>query len=216
MLKELNNNYFRKPQLVFLLLVPLLLASCNLRHSPMIRKHLVLKDSVNNSDSQRYVNMYSIRVDRRDTTVDYNLDEYLFGKFYGNRASYYIIKDPPNKIYGQKIKSMTLFFLDGQLYKTEYALERNIAFELINNYHQFSIRGFNEYNRSIMESETVFFKNNKRWYLNGHLDNYDIQWRVGNERMILRVDESNKDEPYRYIVKSLKYDRLLYSIERTE
>ncbi len=204
------------PAIGFIALLFIVLNSCQTgpKHKLVISGNLL--DSVQVSDSVRPSRILSVKLDDKDTLERYDLDEHLFGRFFGNRASFYIIKNPNNRINGVKVKSMTLYYLDGSLFKTKYILDKNISEFLINNYPQFTLRGFDVGNRKILSNEKIFYRKKKKWYLNSTLDNYEIIWRLGRNEMKMRVNANDTIATYQYIVNNKNYDRILTSIENSE
>jgi hypothetical protein len=157
-----------------------------------------------------------VRLGGRDSVADYDLEDHLFGKFYGDRAGFYIIKNPSDKIFGHKVNSITLLYLDGRLYKTKYVVEDNIANDLINLYPRFYIRGFDEFNRRILKNEEIYYRGKSRWYLNDNLTNYDIRWKIGDNIMRLRINKNDPEESYQYIVKNQQSEKTFSVIEQQE
>lgn len=157
-----------------------------------------------------------VKLGQVDSASNYDLEDHLFGKFFGDRAGFYIINNPDNRIFGHKVLSITLYYLDGKLYKTKYVVNDNLVNDLINIYPRFHIRGFDETNREILKTKGIYYRMKKRWYLNDSLSNYDIQWKVGSNNMRLRINKDDKEEPYQYIIKNRHYEEALASIERHE
>jgi hypothetical protein len=145
-----------------------------------------------------------------------DLEENLFGKFYGERATFYIIPDPGTEMYDKPVRSITLYYLDGKHSKTKYVLEDNIVDDLINDYRKFNIRGIDEKNRQLLKTEKIYSRKHKRWALNARLDNYEIQWTLGNTRARMRVNENDSLTAYEYSVRDLDYEKRLARIEKEE
>ena len=77
--------------------------------------------------SEKNVSERFLRIDGTlDTLRQYELGKDLFGKFFQERAEFYIIEDPNKTIYNHPVKSITLYFLDGKLSKTKYELDADI------------------------------------------------------------------------------------------
>ncbi len=100
--------------------------------------------------------------------------ENLYGKFFYDRAKFYIIKNPKNRLHSSSIKSVTLVYLDDVLYKTKYSLSSNIVEELLKKYGVFNIVGYDFTNRDIISSEKVMSEENGIFVLNKKLDNYQL------------------------------------------
>ena len=200
----------------FLFFVFLSLTACKPGHKQSFAPEIIFPDSAVTVDSISGTKLLNLKPAENDSLSGDDLDENLFGKFYGDRAAFYIIKNPGYKIFGENIKSITLFYLDGNLFKTKYIMENNITDRLINKYPRFSFRGFDERNRELMGVEKIFYKEDKKWFLNKHLTNYDIHWLIGNYEMRMRVNERDSLETYIYIVKNKIYERTFSEIERSE
>ena len=192
------------------------LSGCNSGHKSVESAEMPSKDTLNLAGKTTPVTLVPVKLGQADSVSDYDLEDHLFGKFYGDRAGFYIIKNPENKIFGHKVNSITLYYLDGKLYKTKYVVDSNLVNDLINIYPQFHIRGFDKTNRYILKSEGIYYRKNKRWYLNDSLSNYDIKWKVGGNNMRLRINKNNEEEPYQYIVKNRNYEQALARIEDRE
>jgi len=54
------------------------------------------------------------------TSTQEDIEENLFGKFFCDRAEFYVIKNPQNEVYATRPESITLFYLDGELRQTKY------------------------------------------------------------------------------------------------
>ncbi len=117
-----------------------------------------------------------------------DIKENLYGKFLNDRAEFYTIKNPKNKIYSSKIKSITLVYLDKNLYKTKYFLASNIAPTLIKKYGELTIIGFDIKNRTIIDSLNKTALQKSTIALNKKIDNYQLYWKLDNLEMIYRVN----------------------------
>jgi len=138
----------------------------------------------------------------------------LFGKFFYDRAEFYVIDNPQNNIYTSSTKSITLFYLDGELCQTKYVLESNISSLLIKNFGNFSINGFNLKNRKIIEERQNIFREGESQLLNKDLDNYQLKWIFGNKEIIYRVNSASDDTKFEYVEKNKNYEQAFQAIER--
>lgn len=206
---------YRRLTLIFSLLF---LISCRQEQKDppgFIRGQEVIRASTDTVTSQT---MMPSEVGDSSWIEDLNdLEENLFGKFYGERATFYIIPDPGTEIYDKPVRTITLYYLDGKHSKTKYVLEGNIADDLINDYRKFNIRGFDEKNRQLLKTEKIYSRKKRRWILNARLDNYEIQWILGNNsRARMRVNVNDSLAPYEYSVRDLDYEKRLTRIEKEE
>lgn len=139
----------------------------------------------------------------------------LFGKFFFNRAEFYVIENPQNKIYSSHTESITLFYLDGELCQTKYLLENNIVSHLIKDLGNFNIKGFDIKNRDIISSGTSIIKiERKQLLIHKDLDNYQLKWSVGNKEIIYRVSTAQGYEKYEYTQKRKDYEQEYKAIEK--
>jgi hypothetical protein len=145
-----------------------------------------------------------LRIDgNSDTLRSYELGKNLFGKFYRERAEFYIIENPNKTIYNRPVKSITLYFLDGMLAKTKYELEDDISDDLIQSYGAFSIKGMDTLTRALFKREKILSTENKRKVLNKNLLNYELKWEFEAKYVYTRVDKSSPKKRFEYI-ESLK------------
>ena len=205
------------PILILFVVLPLtIISGCHSKKEKSIEAGNLPSDSAGYTPQVIPLKQVSDSIGEKDNTSDEDLDEHLFGKFYGDRAGFYIFDNPSNTILGHKVKSMTLFYLDGKLYKAKYIINDNLVNDLINMYPRFYIRGFDMKNREMLKDKMIYYRKNKKWYMNDSLSNYDIQWKVGGNEMQLRINENNPDRAYQYVVKSRDYDEALAVIQREE
>ena len=138
----------------------------------------------------------------------------LFGKFFYDRAEFYVIENPQNKIYTSATESITLFYLDGELCQTKYELESNISSYLIKDLGNFSIKGLNLKNRKIIEDGQTIFKEGKGIVLNKEFDNYQLKWTFGDKEIIYRVNSGDDYTKFEYLEKKKNYEEAFNAIER--
>lgn len=143
-----------------------------------------------------------------------NIKANLFGKFFYNRAEFYIIEKPQNKIYSTQTESITLFYLDGELCQTKYLLKNNIASFLLKDLGDFIIKGFDLKNRDIISSGQYIIRDGKKLSLNNSLDNYQLKWAFENKEIIYKVNTANNLANFEYLEKRKDYEEEFKAIER--
>ena len=146
--------------------------------------------------------------------ADTDIRENLFGKFFCDRAEFYIIKEPQNEIYSSTATSITLFYLDGELGKTTYELNQDIQRDLLKAFGKFSISGRDLKNRDIVASKHILIQTEKGPALNEGLDNYELKWTFGNRQVEYRVNVNRENRKYVYTEKVKDYDKSFKEIER--
>jgi len=141
------------------------------------------------------------------------IDDNLFGKFFCDRASFYIIDNPQNKIYSSDAESITLYCLDGQLMQTRYFLTSNIVTDLLQQLGSFSITGLDFENREIIRSRDILTRVNGKPALNVKLNNYELKWKFGDKEIKYRVDNDSAQR-YAYVERVSNYDKEFKAIEK--
>jgi hypothetical protein len=142
-----------------------------------------------------------------------NIDENLFGKFFCDRAEFYIIKNPKNKIYSSSPESITLYYLDGELRQTKYILDGNIVTNLLHDLGGFKITGLDFKNREIISGRQIIIKTEKGIIMNSKLDNYELKWTFGDKEIKYRVSADSKDK-FVYVEKVKNYENEFKTIEK--
>ncbi len=150
---------------------------------------------------------------RIDSLSEAQLEENLFGRFFNDRAEFFIIKNPKMKIFGSPVQSMTLYYIDGVLCKTKYNLDQNIAPQLINAYGKFRIQGRDSVNTLILHSEKVLVGTQAAKHMNEKLNHYEMLWRRNDKYFLFHADETGAQKLYELVEKMLDYDARLRSVD---
>lgn len=148
-------------------------------------------------------------------TVTSDIGGNLYGKFFNERAEFFIIENPTNKLHDTEVNSITLYYLDGQLGKTKYLLQHNVANKLIECYGNFKISAHDDKNRDILKSGKVLIKTGEDISLNQQLDNYQLSWTSGNNMIVYKVNINDKQETYKYVEKRSTYEQNFKEIEKS-
>lgn len=141
------------------------------------------------------------------------LDDYRFGKFFRERAEFFIIKNPKSKILDSGISTIVLYYLDGVHCQTRFILNENIADKTIAQYGTFSITPLDQHNKTILQQAPVLIDHNGQKKLNPALTRYELQWKLPTKYIRLRVDKENAYEPYMYSEHVPNYDKLFRELE---
>jgi len=165
--------------------------------------------------SEKNVSERFLRIDGTlDTLRQYELGKDLFGKFFQERAEFYIIEDPNKTIYNHPVKSITLYFLDGKLSKTKYELDADISDDLIHSYGAFTIKGYDSITRRLFKTEKIVDRVNNKKILNKNLISYELKWEMSSKFIYTRVDKSGPKVRYEYIESLKNYDAKFRGVER--
>jgi len=103
-------------------------------------------------------------------------EEHLYGKFFGDRAEFYIVENPELYVSNSQVNRLTLYFIDGMLCKKKYDLESDISQELMKSYGSFKFKALNDSTRDISKSEKIVLKTNGSARINEHLNRFQMKW----------------------------------------
>jgi hypothetical protein len=142
-----------------------------------------------------------------------SMDENLFGRFFCDRAEFYVIKNPQNNLYSSKTESITLFYLDDQLRQTKYILTNDITTFLINDLGSFKIQAFDVKNKEIVKKEKVIIQTKDGVALNNKLDNYELRWVFSDKEIKYRVNV-NATIQFLYTEKTKGFEKEFNQIEK--
>ncbi|MCZ8355199.1 MAG: hypothetical protein O9340_10715 [Cyclobacteriaceae bacterium] len=137
----------------------------------------------------------------------------LYGRFFCDRAEFYVIEDPSIILYKTKPKSVTHYYLDGELKQTKYEFSTNIIKQLVKDFGSFKIVGFDEKNKSIITGQQVLVNNGNVRTLNPSLDNFEVRWIVGDQEIRYRVNSSTPSK-YTYTERNINYEKEFIAIEK--
>jgi hypothetical protein len=141
------------------------------------------------------------------------MDKNLFGRFFCDRAEFYVIKNPKNQVFSSPATSITLYYLDSELRQAKYILERDISSSLLHDLGNFRITGLNERNREIINQREILIRTNDGLSLNQRLDNVELRWTFGDREIIYRRCAGSVERfVYREKVKS--YEKEFKAIEK--
>ena len=138
----------------------------------------------------------------------------LFGRFFCDRAEFFVIENPQNDIYLEKPKSIVLFFLDGELCQTKYELNKNIATRLYKELGRCNIAGLDSKNKKIIDAKNIVVKSEGETAINHQLDNYELKWIFGDKEIRYRVEKTKDGHKFTYTEKLRRYEKQYNQIEK--
>jgi len=191
-----------------LVVVTMFIAACNGSGDRDQKGNTVKADTV--VGTIQAVDNRTFEVDEYDSTTG-DMDEDLYGKFFSDRAVFYVIDKPEKYMLDCSVKQMTVCYLDQKLAQVKYNLDGNPANELIrgNAAAKLRIMGCDSINRKVLNSEPPVIKEGDRHVINKHLTNYLLRWKLNNKETLLRV----KGDECEYIERILDYPVAFKSIE---
>jgi hypothetical protein len=177
-------------------------------------KKMILIQQSNKFDNKEVPeNILTLNTQPNNEITQENIDGNLFGKFFCDRAEFYIIKNPQNKIYSSHPESITLFYLDGELRQTKYILNSNIVANLLRELGSFKIKGLDFRNKEIISTRQIIVKTGKGIIMNSKLDNYELKWTFGDKEIKYRVTTASQDK-FVYVEKAKNYEEEFKAIEK--
>lgn len=151
--------------------------------------------------------------DGDEMAYEEELEGNLFGKFFCDRAEFYVIESPNDRVYNAQARALTLYYLDGVLSKKKYKLTVDIHAELIKSLGNFSITGFDKKNNALIRKREILVRTQTGLALNKALDNYELKWENEKGMVTYRVRFLNGKPTYHYIEKEPRYDSHFKSLE---
>jgi hypothetical protein len=148
--------------------------------------------------------------------VPADLSKNLYGKFFYDRAEYYIIENPANQVWGKGVLKTTLYYFDGQLYRVKHLLADDISQELINDHAQFKVKALDSISRSILKTQAVVFRVDNKLVLNDNLSRYELTWLKDERQVKWRTSAEGNGTYFEYSEYLADYKAKYKELERFE
>ncbi|MBX2962981.1 MAG: hypothetical protein KF687_10750 [Cyclobacteriaceae bacterium] len=154
-----------------------------------------------------------LAINEADQAVRPLLDDYLFGKFFEDRAEFFVIQQANATIFGTPVNTAILYYLDGEHCKTKFILEQDISSQLIEEYGNFKIIALDDQSKDILSEQEIVVMENGKKTVNKSLTKVELFWTLKNKVIRLKIDQQNLYEPYVYTEHVLNYDNLYRNLE---
>ena len=141
------------------------------------------------------------------------LDDYRFGKFFQDRAEFFVIQNSNSTIFSTPVKTVVLYYLDGEHCKTKFIMADDISSRLLNEYGSFKIIPLDEETKETLSKEDIVVSEHEKRIINKSLKKYELLWKLNNKLVRFRVDRDNPTEPFVYIEQVPHYDNLYRNLE---
>ncbi len=102
--------------------------------------------------------------------------EHLHGKFFNDRAEFYIVENPELYVSDALVNKLTLYFIDGTLCKKKYELDTDIGPELMKSYGGFRFKALNDTTEKLSHKEQILVKDEAGNQINDHFNRYQMRW----------------------------------------
>lgn len=150
---------------------------------------------------------------KSDTTEQPWMKDHHFGKFFQDRAEFFVIQNSKSEIFGTPVKTIVLYYLDEQHCQSKFIVSENIADKLIARYGTFSLTALDDYNRELAENENVLIEERGRKKLNPAFTHVELTWKLNDKIVRFRLNEQHKTEPFVYTEHVPEYQNLYRSVE---
>lgn len=141
------------------------------------------------------------------------LEDYRFGKFFGDRAEFFVIQNPESKIFNSNVSKIILYYLDGTHCQSRFILAENVSDRMIAQYGTFTITPLDERNRNLLSEQSVMITDNGKMRINPLLTRYELLWKLPSKHIRIHVDMENPYEPYVYTEHIPDYHRIFRELE---
>ncbi len=141
------------------------------------------------------------------------LDDYLFGKFFQDRAVFFVIQNSTSTLFDARVNTAILYYLDGEHCKTKFIMSEDIGPQLIARYGNFKIIPLDDLTKELLAKEEVIVADNHKRVINKSFRKYELLWKLNTKIVRFKVDPENSTEPYVYTEHVLQYDNLYRSLE---
>lgn len=149
-----------------------------------------------------------------DGHLDLKLDERtLFGKFYRDRVSFYVVEQPNLTLYGAPVESMTLYLIDSVLCRKKYELTANIAEPLIEQLGKFVFKPLDWNTIESAKVVDVVLRNDDMFQINPIMNRYQLRWETDNKTILFRHEHDSTSERNVYEEQLSEYKRLMRSLD---
>lgn len=199
-------------QLWWIILVVLVLTTACEKQKPVVKSNSPVVQMV---PEQRYILPQDALAytPKSDTIEQPWLKDHFFGKFFQDRAEFFVIQNSASEIFGTPVKTIVLYYLDEQHCQSKFIVTENIADKLIARYGTFSLTALDDHNREVAEHENVLIEENGSKKLNRAFTHVELSWKLSDKIVRFRLNEQHKTEPFVYTEHVPEFHNLYRSVE---
>lgn len=196
----------------WIILPVLVLAMACTKHKPVVKDDSPGKQNI---PEPRYILPQDALAftPKSDTTEQPWLKDHFFGKFFQDRAEFFVIQNSTSEIFGTPVKTIVLYYLDERHCQSKFIVSENIADKLIARYGTFSLTALDDYNRELAENENVLIEENGSKKLNRDFTHVELSWKLSDKIVRFRLNEQHKTEPFVYTEHVPEYQNLYRTVE---
>ncbi|HCX22856.1 MAG: hypothetical protein CMB80_29735 [Flammeovirgaceae bacterium] len=165
-------------QLTLILFLPIILWNCTSRKvdkEQPVRKGLTEAEKKANLDEVKSFNLITVEIGATREQMQVS-QEHLYGKFFDERAEFYIVEKPELYVSDALVNRLTLYFIDGTLCKKKYELDTDISQELMKSYGGFRFKALNDTTYKLSREEKIVIKSDTGNVINDAFNRYQMRW----------------------------------------
>ncbi|MEQ8470868.1 MAG: hypothetical protein RIC35_06760 [Marinoscillum sp.] len=160
---------------IFLLLLAIFACSKIERTDTVVKKGLTERGKQANLDEAETYSLISVAIGATKEQVSV-AEDHLYGKFFDDRAEFYIIENPELYVSNAEVGRLTLYFIDGTLCKKKYELKTDISQELMKAYGGFKFKALNDTTYKLSRAEKIVLKTDSGTLINDKFNRYQMKW----------------------------------------
>lgn len=142
------------------------------------------------------------------------LKDHLFGKFFEDRAEFFVIQGSNSEILGAPVSTIILYYLDERHCQSKFILTENIADKLIARYGTFNITPLDQNNRDLLAKENILVEEAGHKILNRSFTHVELSWKLQDKIIRYRLEARSQDEQYVYTERIPDYDKIFRTVEK--
>jgi hypothetical protein len=142
------------------------------------------------------------------------LKDHLFGKFFEDRAEFFVIQGSSSEILGAPVSTIILYYLDERHCQSKFILTENIADKLIARYGTFNLTPLDQNNRDLLETKNILIEEDGHKMLNRSFTHVELSWKLQDKIIRYRLEARSQDERFVYTEHIPDYDKIFRTVEK--
>ncbi len=165
-------------RLIYAFTITLIAFQCSPKKSikdEPVRKGLTESEKIANIEEAITFDLISVEIGATREQMNVS-QEHLYGKFFEDRAEFYIVENPDLYVSDALVNRLTLYFIDGTLCKKKYELDTDISQELMKAYGGFRFKALNDTTYKLSREEKIVVKSDSGSFINDSFNRYQMKW----------------------------------------
>ncbi len=198
-----------------LIILVLLILSCSDLRKNGGEEDLVRRQTIGKGDTEATEQtLLTVKIGTPKSSIDIS-EHHLYGRFFQDRAEFFIVEQPKLYLSDTKVDELTLYFIDGVLCKKKYKLAEDISSDLMRAYGTFKFRALNDSSKKISKREGILKKVGGKKFINDKLTYYRMRWTKQQPTLYYQYKRDSAAENHLLIEELVDYKDLLREAERT-